>query len=245
MEAFFSGSEIGVISTDYMKMRHRTSLGSRGARETLKMLERPEWLHSTTLVGTNIAIVTITSLGTLLVVRFVGLEYSWVAIPIVAPIIWIFGEIVPKTIFQQRTNEITPRLIFVLRGFSYLFYPILIVFAKTAGFLAALISGAKHKKKISLRESLLTALQIHSMNPDVHPMAREMVMRSFGFAHMTVKEVMVGLTDVVSVADDACCDDARRQAIHHGPHHPLHQQCPQGDEQLPGEGSSDAFPGRG
>lgn len=46
--------------------RHDAAKGSRGAKLTLKMLEKPEWLLSTTLVGTNIAVVTNTTMATAL-----------------------------------------------------------------------------------------------------------------------------------------------------------------------------------
>ena len=61
-EAFFSGSEIGVVSADRIHLRHEAAHGSRGAKMALKMLEKPEWLLSTTLVGTNISVVTNTTL---------------------------------------------------------------------------------------------------------------------------------------------------------------------------------------
>ena len=61
-EGFFSGSEIGVVSADQIKLRHLAAKGSKGARLALKMLEKPEWLLSTTLVGTNISVVTNTKL---------------------------------------------------------------------------------------------------------------------------------------------------------------------------------------
>jgi hypothetical protein len=51
-EGFFSGSEIGVVSADRMKLRHDAAKGSLGAKLALEMLDRPEWLLSTTLVGT-------------------------------------------------------------------------------------------------------------------------------------------------------------------------------------------------
>jgi Mg2+/Co2+ transporter CorB len=58
MEAFFSGSEIGMVSADQMKLRHESAKGSRGAKLALEMLKKPEWLLCTTLVGTNIAVVS-------------------------------------------------------------------------------------------------------------------------------------------------------------------------------------------
>ncbi len=128
LEGFFSGSEIGVVGADTMKLRHDAAKGSKGAKLALKMLENPEWLLSTTLVGTNIAVVTNTTMGTALMIHLFGEQSSWLAIVLVAPLIWVFGEIVPKSVFQQRADTITPRIIFILRFFSYLFFPVLIVF---------------------------------------------------------------------------------------------------------------------
>ena len=72
LEGFFSGSEIGVVSADRIKLRHSAAKGSKGAQLALDMLKKPEWLLSTTLVGTNIAIVINTSLATLLVIQLFG-----------------------------------------------------------------------------------------------------------------------------------------------------------------------------
>ena len=65
-EGFFSGAEIGVVSADRIKLRTDAAKGSRGAKVAIKMLAKPEWLLSTTLVGTNIAVVTNTTMATAL-----------------------------------------------------------------------------------------------------------------------------------------------------------------------------------
>ena len=64
MEGFFSGSEIALISANQIRLRHEAVKGSRGARLALEMLKKPEWLLTTTLVGTNIAVVTHTTVAT-------------------------------------------------------------------------------------------------------------------------------------------------------------------------------------
>jgi putative hemolysin len=152
MEAFFSGAEIGVVSADRIKLRHDAAKGNKGARMALKMLENPEFLLSTTLVGTNIAVITNTTLATLLAVTLFGKENGWVAIVIAAPLIWVFGEIVPKSIFQQKANTITPRIIYILKGASYLFYPILIIFTGVTRLLTNL-TGTKGARPRSLGAS--------------------------------------------------------------------------------------------
>jgi len=133
LEGFFSGAEIAVISADQIKLRHSAAKGSRGAKLALKMLKKPEWLLSTTLVGTNIMVVANTTLATALFINLFGEKYSWLAIVCLAPLIWIFGEVVPKSIFQHRADEITPRVIFFLQFAVYLFYPILLVFSFLLG----------------------------------------------------------------------------------------------------------------
>jgi putative hemolysin len=121
MEGFFSGSEIGVVSADQIKLRQEAAKGSRGAKLALHMLKKPEWLLATTLVGTNIAVVSNTTIVTALMIQVFGENNSWLAIVLVAPLIWIFGEIVPKSIFQQRADTITPRTISLLRLAFYVF----------------------------------------------------------------------------------------------------------------------------
>jgi len=87
LEGFFSGSEIGVVSADRVKLRHDAAKGSRGARLALAMLDKPEWLLSTTLVGTNISVVTNTTMVTALMIELFGETGSWFAVALVVPLI--------------------------------------------------------------------------------------------------------------------------------------------------------------
>jgi len=207
MEAFFSGSEIGVVSADQMKLRHEAAKGSRGAKLALAMLKKPEWLLSTTLVGTNIAVVSNTTIVTALMIELFGEQHSWYAIVLVAPLIWIFGEIVPKSIFQQRANTITPRAIFLLRLASYVFYPILIVFTLTTRLLTWHF-GQKIKNPFTLREEILTMLQMPAAEGDIQPEEKDMIQRIFSFSETTAYEVMIPLIDVAAIEQDTTCGEA-------------------------------------
>ena len=207
MEGFFSGSEIGVVSADQMKLRHDAAKGSRGAKLALEMLKKPEWLLSTTLVGTNIAVVSNTTIVTALMIELFGEQNSWFAIVLVAPLIWIFGEIVPKSIFQQRANTITPRAIFLLRLASYLFYPILIVFTLTTRLLTWRF-GEQIQNPFTLREEILTMLQMPATEGDIQPVEKDMIQRIFSFTETAAYEVMIPLIDVAAIEQGATCGEA-------------------------------------
>jgi len=215
-EGFFSGSEIGVVSADRMKLRHEAAKGSEGAKLALAMLKKPEWLLSTTLVGTNIAVVTNTTMATALMIQLFGEGASWLAIVLVAPLIWVFGEIVPKSIFQQRADELTPRVIFILKFCSYLFYPILVIFSFLARMLGRLFGGKSDgKNPFTLREEIQTMMQMSAHEGDIHPMEQNMIRRLFNFGETTAHEVMMPLIDVAMVEGGVTCRQARRVAIEH------------------------------
>ena len=207
MEAFFSGSEIGVVSADQIKLRHDAAKGSRGAQLALKMLKKPEWLLSTTLVGTNIAVVANTTITTALVIELFGAQSSWLAVVLVAPLIWVFGEIVPKSIFQQRANEITPRAIFLLRLASYVFFPILVVFTLITRLLTWMF-GQQIQNPFTLREEILTMLQMPATEGDIQPVEKTMIQRIFSFSETTAYEVMIPLIDVVAIEQGVTCGEA-------------------------------------
>jgi len=209
LEGFFSGSEIGVVSADQIKLRHKAAKGSKGAKLALKMLEKPEWLLSTTLVGTNIAVVTNTTMATALMLHIFGENGSWLAIVLVAPLIWIFGEIVPKSVFQQRADTLTPYVIFILRFFSYLFFPILFVFSLLTKLLAKL-AGGDAANPFTLREEIVTMLQMPAAEAgDIHPVEQKMIKRMFNFNETSVQNVMLPLIEVTAVEKGISCGKAR------------------------------------
>ena len=210
LEGFFSGSEIGVVSADQIKLRHLAAKGSRGAKLALRMLKKPEWLLSVTLVGTNISVVTNTTMVTALMLHLFGDNGSLMAVAVAAPLIWIFGEIVPKSVFQQKANELTPYIIYVLIFFSYLFYPILIIFSVLTRLLTKL-TGGDQRNPFTLREEIVTMLQMPaSSGGDIQPVEQSMIRRMFNFTETTVNDVMMPLIDVVAVEKGITCQEAKQ-----------------------------------
>jgi putative hemolysin len=210
LEGFFSGSEIGIVSADQIKLRHLAAKGSKGSKLALKMLEKPEFLLSVTLVGTNISVVTNTTMITALMLQLFGENGSWMAIAVAAPLIWIFGEIVPKSVFQQKADVLTPKVIFVLLFFSYLFYPILLFFSLLTRLLTKITGGA-NQSPFTLREEIVTMLQMPAASEgDIQPIEQNMIRRMFNFTETTVMDVMTPLIDVVVVEKNITCQEAKR-----------------------------------
>ena len=147
LEGFFSGSEIALVHADKIRLHPRASQGHRDWRLVLEMLYRPDMLLTTTLVGTNISVVTLTTLGTLLMIRLFGAGGELYATLLFAPLLLVFGEVVPKSIYQQKANQIAPVVVYPLRALRTLLYPLILAFSFVARFVSRLagarISGHK------------------------------------------------------------------------------------------------------
>ncbi|MBF0097695.1 MAG: HlyC/CorC family transporter [Magnetococcales bacterium] len=215
VEAFYAGAEIAVVSADRLRLRHLAAKGSKGAQLALEMLKKPEHLLTTTLVGINVAIVTNASLSTIFAIEVLGQELSWLAIAISAPLIWVFGEIVPKSVFQQKSDYLTPRIIYVLKASSVLFYPIILVFSALFKVVTFFLGGKEKKNPLTLREEIDMVLQMHNQETDILPMERHMIRRLFNFSETRARDIMVPLIDLRSLDRNSTCGEALRAASQH------------------------------
>jgi Mg2+/Co2+ transporter CorB len=98
LEAFFSGSEIALISASRRRLRHWAEQGDRGAARALKLLERPERLLATTLLGSNLSEISNTILVTAFLLETLGLCRNGHAPPAALILIW---RRLPPTIGRQ------------------------------------------------------------------------------------------------------------------------------------------------
>jgi len=198
LKGFFSGSEIAMVNSDKLKLRHQARLGNRRAALALELFKRPDQILGTTLVGTNIATVTISTLGALICIDLLGKSGDLVSIILLAPILLILGEVVPKSIFQQKADEIVSRIVYILRFFSYLFYPIIFIFSRVARFGTRLAGGGVLPQDLFItREELRVLLDPSETASDRSTIDRRRIRRIIRFADTTVGEAMIPLAEVV------------------------------------------------
>ena len=208
-EGFFSGSEIALVNADRYKLALMADEGSSRARAALRLVERPSLFFATTLIGTNIFTVTGSVVTTLFIIHRFGEQYAPLAI-LYWPLTLIFGEIVPKSIYQHYADWIVLKIAPILRTISILLRPFVWPLAK----LARLILGSAAKKDeeppIS-REDLETMMDIEtSVSSDVRPMERTMIARIFDLAEKKVENIMTPLVDVDAIPLTSTREEAAR-----------------------------------
>ena len=100
-EAFFSGTEIAIISYDRFRIKNAALKNKRWAKIIYSFIQNPGKLFATTLFGTNIGEIAATTLFSLFIILRFGSEYEYLTFVIISPLILLFGEIIPKTYFRH------------------------------------------------------------------------------------------------------------------------------------------------
>jgi putative hemolysin len=217
LKGFFSGSEIAVVNSDKLKLRHLAKLGNRGAALVLKLFKTPDVILGTTLVGTNLATVIISTIGALVCIDMFGPAGDLISVIILTPILLIFGEVVPKSVFQQEADSIVSRLIYVLRFFSFVFYPVIFIFSRIARLVTRIVGGGSVPQNMFItREELRVLLDISESASDPHTIDRKRIRRIIRFADTTVGEAMIPLPDVVGFNEVRNMKEAVRLVMKHG-----------------------------
>ncbi len=200
LKGFFSGSEIAMVNADKVKLNALAGKGHRGSRMVLEEFRRPEILLGTTLVGTNIATIILTTIGTLLVIRLVGENGEWIAFLLFTPLFLIVGEVVPKSVYQHRSTEIAPRAIYLLRGFRYLFFPFIAVFSRISRFVARLFGGGYLEQNVYMtRELIRSVAEMAERTSTIDAFDQGRIRRVIRFGDTTVGEAMIPIAEVTAI----------------------------------------------
>jgi CBS domain containing-hemolysin-like protein len=122
--AFFAGLETGLLAADQLTLYLKKEKGILYARAADYLLLRPERLLGTTLIGTNISVVT-AAIVVASTLRERGFESAaWIGSLVLSVFLLIFTEIIPKSFFRRRADTVAVRLAPILILFHFIFLPV-------------------------------------------------------------------------------------------------------------------------
>jgi CBS domain containing-hemolysin-like protein len=213
MQGFFSGSEIALVHADRLKLHHLASQGHRGAALVLKLFRKPEVLLGTTLVGTNVSLMALTTLGTILMIRFFGEYGDFYAFLVYTPLFLVFGEVIPKSVYQQKADQLSPIIVYPLQFFSWLFYPVVFVFSWVAR-IAARLAGIEmaHRELFINREQIRSVVEMAERGANIDVFDRDRIMRVMRYADTTVGEAMIPIAEMTTLSHQQTTRDAIHKA---------------------------------
>lgn len=202
LSAFFSMSETALMSLSKIRIRHMVEEGVKGAKLVEKLIEDPNKLLGAILIGNNIVNIGASSIATSLAVKVFGGSDSAVVVvtAIMTVLVLIFGEITPKSIAKQRSEQVSLKVSRPIKLCVFIFKPFVAVFTIISSVFIRLFGGdPKATEPFITEEELKTMVGVSEEEGVLEDVEKEMIFNVFDFADLQVKDVMVQRVDVTAV----------------------------------------------
>jgi putative hemolysin len=135
MSAFFSGSEVAVISVNRFRLRSLHEQGDATAGKLIGLLGDSQRLLVMVLIGNNLANVTAALFFKLMVQRWPGFvdgptigaiqRSELLSLALLAPIMIVFAEILPKAVFRAHADRLISSLRIPVLVSLFIFRPLI------------------------------------------------------------------------------------------------------------------------
>ena len=226
VNAFFSGTEMAVISLNDTKMRKLAEDGDKNASRILVFLNNPGTFLATIQVGVTLAGFLSSAFaannfaGRLALIVDPDSIRKW-PVPVFTVLITIvlsyfslvLGELVPKRIAQKNPEKWAFRAYGVVRAFGIITKPFVKFLTASTNLMLRLFKiDPNEKDKEVTEEEIRMMVDVGSESGNIEDTEREMIDNVFEFNDTEVSEVMTHRKKIVAIPDDASYEDALKVA---------------------------------
>ena len=207
--AFFAGLETGLLAADQLTLYLKKQKGIPYARAADFLLLRPERLLGTTLIGTNICIVT-AAIVVASALREQGFDSAaWLGSLALSVFLLVFTEIIPKSFFRRRADTVAVRLAPILVVFHFLFLPLAVILNGIVK-LILLFSGrlTTRSKLPQSRDDLRLLVRLGSRESGLGRSEHRVFEDIFDFRTTLAREVMIPLHEYPVCVSTATIEEA-------------------------------------
>jgi len=199
LSAFFSSSETAFISLQRIRIEHLVSTKVKGAERVARMIQRPEKLLSTVLLGNTFVNTAAAALATALAIPIWGERGILISTIGLTVILLIFCETTPKTIAVLHAERLSLAFARPLELISWLFTPFVVVLSWIASGFSKLVGGTPVPMSLISEEEIRTMISVGHEGGTVEKSEAEMLHKVFDFGNRPVREVMVPRPEVICI----------------------------------------------
>jgi CBS domain containing-hemolysin-like protein len=215
--AFFSGMETGVISVNRLRLFHLAQGGSRGARILEGFLRETDRLLGTTLIGTNLSVVVLSTLAASMAAREWGSAGQVAADAAASLAVLVLGEYFPKVWFNNRPLARSVPLAFLLRAADRVLRPVTLLVLGLAHWIHRTTPQMRAARGLFVtREHLQILARDSEAGGQISAFERLMINRVLDLQIQTVTEIMTPLDRVARVTASSSLQDCADSVRRHG-----------------------------
>lgn len=229
LSAFFSGSETGFYRVSTLQLTLQKQRGDRVASRLFSFVAHPEKFVATTLVGNNIA----NYVTTLAVGMFVasiwessGGKVEILATILLTPVIFIFGELIPKSLFYRAPMSQLRAGSRWFQIFYYLFLPVSLPLIAASRLVTKLSKSTRRPMEVVFgRTRLFGVLEAGQREGILTQVQRNLAENLMQVAAQPVRSVIVPNAILTGIDESASVDEAlHRSELSQSPFVLVHEE---------------------
>jgi putative hemolysin len=206
---FFAGTETAFITANKFRLNNMKKKGKKSAVIAHFLLEKPERLFTTTLVGTNISLVLAANLTSMLFFNLFKTSVPIFSIVVLTFFSLIFCEIIPKNLAIKHSMQFTLIASYPIFVCFIIFYPVGKIFSYVSHFFIR-IFDVTHTGKIPQMFKKKEDVKIFlssQLKKRLKTETRRYFVDSLDFGKKELSEIMIPLVEIEALAEDKRVED--------------------------------------
>lgn len=201
MSGFFSASETALMSLSKIRLRHMLEEEVKGADRVSDLLKNPSRMLGAILVGNNIVNIAASALATSIAITVFGpVRGIGISTGVMTLLVLIFGEITPKSIATERSEQISLFVAKPIIALMVLLTPVLSIIMFLTSLLVKMLGGHPNRNQPFItEEELKTMVTVSHEEGVLEGEEKKMIYNVFEFGDSQAGEVMTPRTDMVMV----------------------------------------------
>lgn len=201
LSALFAATETAITAASPGKIHKLKIAGDKRAKTVLQVLKKKEKVIGTLLIGNSLINTVCTTIATTLFISFLGDNGPLVASAVMAFIIIVFAEVVPKAIAIAKAEQLALKMTSTIVIFLKLFKPINIALDYITRILC-FIFRINLNPQISGTEEVRGVIEHYHQEGGVYKSDRNMLGGILDIRNMTVSEIMTHRSNIIAINID-------------------------------------------
>ena len=215
VSAFFSSSELAIVSINRAVIREKARKGDRKAKILDELLENPDSVISAIVVGNNLVNVTASILAGVISTQLFGNIGLGIATAVMTLLLLIFGEITPKSI-GIRNEKFALRVAKPIYIVTKVLTPLSIGLTSLSKFIARNVFGKKQLNPPVTEDEIMAMMRLGEEEGTIKKDERELVNEVFEFDETKVDEVRIPKREIVYLDENDTIQDLINKSIKTG-----------------------------
>ncbi len=203
--AYCASAETAYTAVSKVRLRTMADKGNKQAKKALWVCDRFDKTLTTILIGNNVFHAACASLSALLVLRQFDQEYVVYGTLLTTLIVYLFAEMIPKSLAKARAEEIALFFAGSMVFFVKLLTPISALFSGISSLLSRFFSSGD--TKTVTEEDLLNIIETIEDEGVLEPEQQALVNSAMEFREKIALDIMIPINQVIRVSSTIALEE--------------------------------------